>query len=111
MKAMKFKQAALLVSAALVLGGCASKLIGERIGAESVKLAQPGDVAACTSKGKVTVSVLSEVGFITRSAEAVENNLLQMARNAAIDNWGDTVVKGNSTEYGKRTFEIFKCQN
>jgi len=95
---------------ALGLGGCANKLIGERVGADQVVVAEPGQVTGCKSLGKTTVSVLSAVGPITRSAEAVEDNLVQMARNEAIDRHGDTVVKGNSMKYGERMFEIFKCK-
>ncbi len=100
-----------VVPFALALGGCASKLIGERVGADQVVVAEPGQVAGCKSLGKTTVSVLSNVGPITRSAEAVEDNLAQMARNEAVSKGGDTVVKGNSMDYGKRTYEIFKCKN
>ena len=92
------------------LSGCASKLIGERIGADQVVLAKESEVARCKSLGRSTLSVLSSLGPITRSAEAVEENLLQMARNEAIDKGGDTVVKGNSLEYGKRSYEVFKCK-
>ncbi len=102
-----------LVALGLVAGGltgCASKLIGERIGADQVVLAKDTEVAKCKSLGRSTLSVLSSLGPITRSAEAVEENLLQMARNEAIDKGGDTVVKGNSLEYGKRSYEVFKCK-
>ncbi|QKO21232.1 DUF4156 domain-containing protein [Rhodoferax sp. BAB1] len=92
------------------LSGCASKLIGERIGADQVVLAKESEVAKCKSLGRSTLSVLSSLGPLTRSAEAVEDNLLQMARNEAIDKGGDTVVKGNSLEYGKRSYEVFKCK-
>lgn len=95
----------------LALGGCANKLIGERVGADQVVLAEPAQVANCKSLGRTTVSVLSAVGPFTRSAEAVEDNLVQMARNQAIDKGGDTVVKGNSMKYGERTFEVFKCKS
>lgn len=94
----------------LALGGCASRLIGERLGADQVVVAAPTQVVACKSLGKTTVSVLSALGPITRSAEAVEENLAQMARNEAIDRGGDTVVKGNSMKYGERSFEIFRCK-
>jgi hypothetical protein len=111
---MHFSKTILILSTSVALvaglGGCASKLIGERVGSDQITLAEESQVGSCQSKGKVTVSVLSEVGFITRSAEAVEANLLQLARNAAVDGGGDTVVKGNSTQYGKRTFEVFKCR-
>lgn len=99
-----------VVPLALGLGGCANKLIGEREGAEQVVLAQASQVSGCKSLGKTNLSVLSAVGPITRSAESVEDNLLQMARNEAVDKGGNTVVKGNSLQYGTRTFEIFKCK-
>jgi hypothetical protein len=112
---MQFSRTFFATAAAVALvaglSGCASsKLIGVHEGADQVTLANASEVGSCQSKGKVTVSVMSEVGFITRGAEAVEANLLQLARNAAVDGGGDTVVKGNSTEYGKRTFEIYKCR-
>ncbi len=97
-----------LVAAGLT--GCASSMIGERVGADQVVLAKDTEVTKCKSLGRSTLSVLSSLGPITRSAEAVEENLLQMARNEAIDKGGDTVVKGNSLEYGKRSYEVFKCK-
>lgn len=99
-----------LVPLALGLGGCASKLIGERVGADQIAVAQPSQVGKCKSMGRSTVSVLSSLGPITRSAEAVEDNLLQMARNEAVDKGADTVVKGNSMQYGTRSYEFFKCK-
>jgi hypothetical protein len=99
-----------LALSALLLGGCSSTMIGERLGADQVVLADATQVSKCKSLGRTTLSVLSSLGPITRSAEAVEDNLLQMARNEAVDKGGDTVVKGTSMEYGKRSYEIFKCK-
>lgn len=99
-----------LAPSALLLGGCSSTMIGERLGADQVVLADATQVSKCKSLGRTTLSVLSSLGPITRSAEAVEDNLLQMARNEAVDKGGDTVVKGASMEYGKRSYEIFKCK-
>jgi len=92
------------------INGCASSMIDVRKGSEKVSLVDVSQVDSCLSKGTTTASVLAEVGFITRSDEAVEANLLQLARNSAVDAGCDTVVKGNSTEYGKRTFAIYKCR-
>lgn len=108
MKAI-IKPISILATLAL-LSGCASKLIGERIGADLVEAKEASQVVSCKDLGKVNVSVLAEVGFITRRPEDVEANLLQMARNAAVDKGGDTVVKGSSNEYGKRSFAVYKCK-
>ncbi len=94
----------------LALGGCSSVIIGERIGADQVVLAKESEVANCKPLGRSTLSVLANIGIIPRNPEAVEDNLLQMARNEAIDKNGDTVVKGGSPENGKRTFDFFKCK-
>ena len=108
---MKLSKQILFVAFALpLLAGCSSKLIGERVGADLVELKETPQVTNCTNLGKVHVSVLAEIGFITRRPEDVEANLVQMARNGAVDKGGDTVVKGDSTEYGKRTFDIYKCK-
>ena len=92
-----------------VIGGCTSNLIDARKGSEQVLLMDASYVANCQTKGQTTVSVLAEIGFFNRSVESVEANLLQLARNGAIDMGGDTIVKGISPEYGKRAFSIYKC--
>ena len=92
------------------LSGCPSTLIGVREGAERVSLADANQVAACKSKGKINVSVLARIGLTDRDAQDVEDNLYQLARNNAVDNGADTLVKGESKEFGKRTFEMFKCR-
>lgn len=101
---------AVLVTIIAVLSGCASSLIGVREGAERVSLADAKQVAACQSKGKTIVSVLARIGLNDRDAEDVEANLYQLARNNAVDAGADTLVKGESTTFGKRTFEMFKCR-
>ncbi len=99
-----------ITSLTIGLSGCASSWIGVREGAERVSLAEPNQVAACQSKGKINVSVLAKVGLSERDAEDVEANLYQLARNNAVDAGADTLVKGESKEFGKRTFEMFKCR-
>lgn len=111
---MQFSRKMFVISAIVPLialsSGCASSLIGVREGADRVSLADANQVAACTSKGKTIVSVLTKVGFINRSEEDVEANLYQLARNNAVDSGADTLVKGDSQIFGKRTFEMFKCR-
>lgn len=73
-------------------------------------MAEANQVGGCESKGKITVSVIDKVGFYSRSVEDVDANLLQLARNGAVDMGGDTVVKGDRPAVGKRTFAIYKCR-
>ncbi|MGA7180015.1 MAG: DUF4156 domain-containing protein [Thiobacillaceae bacterium] len=111
---MQFFKGMLMVNAAVVLiailNGCASDLIGVRHGSERVSLADASQIIGCQSKGTITVSVLAKVGFLSRSIDDVDANLSQLARNGAVDAGGDTIVKGERPEIGKRTFAIYKCR-
>jgi hypothetical protein len=98
------------ISVVTVLSGCSSLFIDRRVGSELVTLADADKVANCQSKGKVTLNVLAKMGFVERTTEAVDKDLLQMARNAAIDAGGDTVVKGDRPDVGTQTFAIYKCR-
>ena len=95
---------------ALLTCSCASQMVDVLPGAERVSTAEASQVTGCVSMGKVTTSVLSKVWFISRSTVGVEENLLQMARNAAAEDGGDTLVRGESSEFGKRTFAMYKCR-
>ena len=95
---------------ALMSLSCASQMVEVLPGAERVSTAEAKQVTGCVSMGKVTTSVISKVWFISRSAIDVEENLLQMARNAAAEDGGDTLVRGESSVFGKRTFAMYKCR-
>lgn len=99
-----------IAGASVLLGACASKMVEVRPGSERVSLADAHQVASCESRGKVTVRVLTKVGFVSRSVEAVESNLLQLAKNSALDEGGDTLVRQESSKFGERTFDIYKCR-
>lgn len=101
---------ATLVSVISGLSGCASSLIGVHEGAERVSLAEASQITTCQPKGKTIVTVLSKIGIIERHEDDVEANLYQLARNNAVDAGADTLVKGESKEYGKRLFEMYKCR-
>lgn len=103
----------LTVSAVLIsagMSGCASDLIDVRAGSDRVAVAQAGQVAQCRHIGKTAVTVLSQVAFYSRSIDDVDANLLQLARNEAVDEGGDTLVPGERLAVGKRVFEIYKCK-
>jgi len=107
---MKLSKGMLAIAAAvpLIVGlnGCASKIIGVREGAERVSLADANQVASCQSKGGITISIFAK----GRAENEVEANMYQMARNDAVDSGADTIVKGESTEFGKRAFKLYKCR-
>jgi hypothetical protein len=94
----------------LVASGCASTIIGSREGIDRVSLADANQVASCQPKGEQIISVVAKMWFVPRSAEDVEANLYQVARNYAVDHGADTVVKGESREFGTRDFTFYKCR-
>lgn len=108
---MQFKKGisaiAVIVLLLAGLSGCANNIfIGVHEGADQVTLAEANQVGSCQSKGTVIVSVFSKY----RIEKDVEANLFQLARNEAVDAGADTVVKGDSSEYGKRAFKMYKCR-
>ncbi len=111
---MRFKNIMLGIAVGLPLiaglGGCTSMMIGVREGSDRVSLADANQVGGCQSKGQTIVSVVAKVGFIKRLPEAVEADLYQLARNNAVDAGADTLVKGESKEFGQRTFDMYKCR-
>ena len=92
------------------LSACSSVIIGEKEGSDHVSLANANQVANCQTKGKINISVIAKIGIMSRNEEDVEANLFQMARNNAVENGADTLVKGESKELGNRTFEMYKCR-
>ena len=107
---MKYTPTMLALLSIAALSGCSSVIIGEKPGSDHVSLANANQIANCQSKGKINHSVIAKIGILPRSEEDVEANLYQMARNSAVENGADTLVKGESKELGKRQFEMYKCR-
>ena len=93
-----------------ILSGCASHLIEVKKGSDQIVIVDADKISGCELKGKVNVSVLSKIGFITRNKEDVEANLDQLARNNALEMQGNTIVKLDSSEFGRREYSIYKCK-
>ncbi len=89
------------------VSGCADNIfIGVHPGADRVSLAEANQVANCKPMSGIIISVFAK----GRVEQDVEANMYQMARNKAADDGADTVVKGESTEFGKRAFSFYKCR-
>lgn len=93
-----------------LLTGCTSALIGKKIGSDWVIVVDPNKVSGCESRGGMTASVLAKVWFVSRSEQSVEENLLQMARNSAVEENADTIVKGQSKQFGERSYFFYRCR-
>lgn len=93
-----------------LIAGCASAFMEVKEGSEKVSVATPDQVTNCESKGTVTASVLSKVTFVNRSIEGVEDNLVQLAKNSAVELGANTIVKGESKKIGERAFSLYQCK-
>ncbi len=76
---------------------------------EKVRVLEPYEINSCVKKGKATVSVRDKVAGIERNKTEVAKELQRLARNAAPDLHGDTVVAASPIKMGKQTFYVYKC--
>ena len=106
---LKLRKATRTFIPLLILFGCA-KFIDIKSGSESINVVNKFNADQCVLKSTVTVSVLAEVGFIDRNPESIKLDLDQLAKNAAIDNQGNTITRIDSSENGKATYQILYCQ-
>jgi hypothetical protein len=93
-----------------LVASCASSFIDVKEGTDKISISTADRVTNCTTKGTVTSSVLSKVWFVNRSVEGVEENLLQMAKNAAVEAGANTIVKGEAPKFGERSFSLYQCK-
>jgi hypothetical protein len=96
-----------VLSTAVLIGGCA--LVELTPTGAGVRLASPDAVVTCTNLGRITASVVHEVGILPRHPEAVQDNINVTARNRAAELGADTIVPVTEVEDGKQTFEIYRC--
>ena len=76
---------------------------------EKVRVLSDAEVTTCKRLGKTTANVADRIGGIERKDHIVKENLEMLARNAAGEMGGDTVVPASAITEGKQTFDVFKC--
>jgi hypothetical protein len=97
----------ILIGAILGLMACSwVKLTPE---GEKVRVLAAFEVTTCKKLGKTIASVTNKVIGFERKDDAVQANLEVLARNAAADMKGDTIVAASPIENGKQTFDVYRC--
>ncbi len=77
---------------------------------EKARVLTPMDVENCQKVGTTTVKTQDTVGGVVyRSSDTVAEELESLARNAAEELGGDTVVPASDIEEGQQTFAVYKC--
>ena len=97
----------LLALLCLTMGACS--WITLTPGGEKVRVLDASEIVSCKELGNTTVSLLAKVAGINRNEEQVEKELSMLARNAAAEMKGDTVVPITAVKDGTRTYTIYKC--
>ncbi len=97
----------LLPALAAITAGCAFVSLTDA--GAAVRVASAEAVVTCTNLGRVTASVVHEVGIIPRHPDAVQDNLNVTARNSAAGMGADTVVPATGVQDGKQTFNVYRC--
>ena len=89
------------------LAACAGVKPNEQ--AETITLVKPEHVASCKKLATTNVTVTDKVGFIKRGEPAITEDLLNLAKNRAIELGGDTIVEKSPPSEGKASYEIYDC--
>ena len=91
----------------LLLTSCA-KYVDIRDGSDKILLVKEKPTG-CIPRGTVDVSVLAEIAYVERSKEAINEDLLQLAKNSAISVRANTIMKSKAPKPGEATFSMYKC--
>ena len=76
---------------------------------EKVRVLDVAEVSTCKELGNTTVSLLAKVAGFNRNEDQVAKELSMLARNAAADMGGDTIVPISAVKEGKRSYAVYKC--
>lgn len=78
---------------------------------DKTRLLSKAEVSQCKKLGKTTVSLKAKIAGYERNQEKVQKELNILARNAASDLKGDTVVPFTKPKDGRQVFEVYRCIN
>lgn len=107
MKSSSRPAAILLLTGFLAASGCT--WVKPIPGASRVTLVMPTHVSQCQSLGTTVSQVKAQVGPVHRSESKVQEELLTLAQNSAVEIGGDTLVAEGPPSQGSQRFRIYKC--
>ena len=97
----------ILIYLCFVIGACTWVRLTKD--AEMVVVKTEAEVTECKRVAKTTASLRNKVMGIERSDEKVKLELETLARNAAVEYGGNTVVPITPIEDGTQSFAVYKC--
>lgn len=99
--------AALTLIALLPLSACSWVTLTPA--GEKARVLSEAEVVNCKRLGTTTVSTKEQVANIYRKEDVVAKELETLARNAAEELGGDTVVPLGTPVEGKQSFAVYRC--
>ena len=97
----------LLICTVLLVSGCA--WVELTPGGEKVRILSESEVASCKKLGNTSVNVADKVAGMQRQPHIIADNLQTLARNAAAEMHGDTIVPDSPVEEGRQKFNVYRC--
>ncbi len=105
---INMKTYAWIIAAAAVLSSCT--WVKPTDASLNVRVAYLSQIKTCKQLGRVTVSVLDKVAFISRAEEDMADELETMGRNAAAEMKGDSIVAMSKIVGGEQVFNVYRCK-
>ena len=92
------------------LVACSKQLVKEEPGSENVTIASSIDQNSCILKAQVKVRM---TGYAERRDDYTEQDDIRLAKNAAVEQGGNTIYRIDHPEDGKGTqsavYQIYNC--
>ncbi len=104
---MKSIKLTTLVVSSLIMSACTWVTLTEE--GEKVRVLSAEEVVKCKLVGQTTATTKSKVAGVDRHNNAVDHELTSLARNAAVNLGGDTVVPASDIDAGSQTFKVYRC--
>lgn len=79
-------------------------------GADDIVLLPERRVQDCSKLGTVEVSVLARVAGLDRHEEEIEQDLISLAKNHAVERDADTIAAVSEVRDGKQRFGLYRCE-
>lgn len=105
---MKLQQVLAVAFTGAVLASCT--WVEPDAAGSNVRVAYKEDLARCTKRGDVNVSVKDRVWFYDRNELKVRDELESLARNEAARIGADTVQAINEPREGVQDFAAYRCR-
>lgn len=99
-----------LIATATVLIVTACSWVDLSPAGERVDVMTQDQAAECERLGQTTSQVLDKVGFVDRSPEKLEQELITLARNEAASMGGDAIVAATEIMDGRQRFTVYRCR-